>query len=40
MSSIQFDGSNLPAPICRYCGFAIEEPDQDCVALENGVCAP
>jgi hypothetical protein len=40
MSSVDFDGSDLPAPICRYCGFAIEEPEQDCIALDDGVYAP
>ena len=37
---LDFDHAELPAPICRYCGFEIEEPDQPCMALENGVCAP
>jgi len=27
-------------PICEYCGGFIEETDQRCAALDDGVCAP
>jgi len=27
-------------PICDYCGCFIEETDQSCAALHDGVCAP
>jgi len=27
-------------PICDYCGCFIEETDQQCAALHDGVCAP
>lgn len=26
--------------ICEYCGEVIEEPLQQCPALDNGVCEP
>lgn len=35
-----YDEVELPDPVCRYCGCAIEEVDQDCVALDEGVCSP
>jgi hypothetical protein len=28
------------APICDYCGCYIVEGDQDCPALDDGVCFP
>lgn len=28
------------ARLCRYCGFAIEERDQQCAALDAGRCEP
>lgn len=27
-------------PVCEFCGCEIDEPDRDCPALDNGVCAP
>ncbi|MEF8782701.1 MAG: hypothetical protein V5A54_06380 [Haloarculaceae archaeon] len=30
----------LPTPICDVCGCEIEEMDQDCVAVDEGVCVP
>jgi hypothetical protein len=39
-SASSFDPEELPAPICELCGFEIEEFDQDCVALDEGVCSP
>jgi rubrerythrin len=26
--------------ICEFCGFEIEEPDQQCPALDDGRCRP
>ena len=26
--------------ICEFCGFRIEDTDQDCPALDNGRCRP
>lgn len=34
-----FDAEELPPPVCDVCGFAIEEPGQDCPAVEQGRCA-
>lgn len=39
-STSSFDPEKLPDPICEFCGFPIEEVDQDCVALDEGVCSP
>jgi hypothetical protein len=30
----------LPLPVCNFCGFEIEEREQDCPALDNGRCRP
>jgi hypothetical protein len=30
----------IEAPVCDTCGGPIEEPDQDCPALDDEVCAP
>jgi len=27
-------------PICNYCGFEIDEPGQQCTALDDGECQP
>ncbi|MFB6192427.1 MAG: hypothetical protein ABEI11_03805 [Haloarculaceae archaeon] len=29
---------DVDAPICRYCGLAIEEIDKRCPALDDGRC--
>jgi hypothetical protein len=39
-STSDFDPSELPPPVCDTCGCVIEELDQDCVARDEGVCAP
>ncbi|MFC7074228.1 hypothetical protein ACFQJ7_05890 [Halovenus rubra] len=39
-ATTDFDPSELPPPICRYCGYEIREQDQTCTALEDGVCSP
>jgi hypothetical protein len=36
--SIDLDA--LTPPVCEYCGLRILEPDSDCPALDEGVCAP
>jgi len=37
-SSVDF--SDLGYPICDTCGCFIEEPDQQCPALDDGRCSP
>lgn len=39
-SIAEFQPEELPAPVCDYCGFEIKELDQDCVAVDEGVCYP
>jgi rubrerythrin len=36
------DVADLPAPICDYCGFTIDDDDdpQDCPARDHGRCFP
>ncbi|WP_255195384.1 hypothetical protein [Halorarius litoreus] len=34
------DLDSLDAPICDTCGCRIDQPDQDCPARSDGVCAP
>jgi len=34
------DLDELAGPICEFCGIQIEEPDQKCPALSEGVCSP
>jgi hypothetical protein len=36
----RLDVDALPAPICECCGLPIEEPDQQCVARDDGRWAP
>jgi hypothetical protein len=31
---------DLGDPICWYCGADIEDPDQECMALDDGRCRP
>jgi len=35
---VDFDA--LSQPVCDTCGRAIVEDDQECPALDEGVCAP
>jgi len=37
-NSLELD--QLPLPVCNFCGFEIEERDQDCPALDDGRCRP
>jgi len=30
----------LEPPICEFCGCAIEDDDQPCPAMDDGVCYP
>lgn len=39
-SDAGFRAEQLPAPICDVCGCEIKETDQDCVAVDEGVCMP
>ena len=39
MSSDTLDGFEKPL-VCDFCGFEIEEIDQECPALDKGVCWP
>ena len=32
--------SSEPLLVCEFCGFPIEESDQECAALDEGICAP
>jgi predicted Zn-ribbon and HTH transcriptional regulator len=34
------DLEELPPPVCNFCGFEIEEREQDCPALDDGRCRP
>jgi hypothetical protein len=34
------DLSGLPTPCCDFCGGRIEDDQQQCPALDEGVCRP
>jgi hypothetical protein len=34
------DLTTLASPVCDTCGLQITEPDAECPALDEGVCAP
>jgi len=34
------DPEQLLDPICLFCGYPIEEDDQDCMARDEGRCRP
>ena len=34
------DFDTLSPPVCDTCGRVIVEDDQECLALDDGVCAP
>lgn len=36
----RFDVDELPAPICDFCGEAIEDETADCPARDEGRCHP
>lgn len=36
----EIDLDDLPAPCCDYCGGRIEDDEQQCPALDEGVCRP
>lgn len=38
-SEVALPGGDSP-PICEFCGFEIEHPEQECAALDEGVCRP
>ncbi|MHB9287376.1 hypothetical protein ACKVMT_10100 [Halobacteriales archaeon Cl-PHB] len=39
-AAVDFDPSELPPPVCDYCGEEITDTDQVCTARPEGVCAP